>query len=141
MNQNLILETSPIFVLLCLLAGVGYAYLLYSSKHQWSKLFNNVLFVLRTLLVSVLAFLLLGPIIKQTNNLFEKPMFVIIEDNSRSIKEATDSTTLKKIWQNLITTQNVLTEKGYNVKTTDLSGEEISNIQYTQTTSDLNAAL
>jgi hypothetical protein len=141
MNQNLILETSPIFVLLCLLAGVGYAYLLYSSKHQWSKLFNNALLVLRTLLVSILAFLLLGPIIKQTNNLFEKPMFVIIEDNSRSIKEATDSTTLKKIRQNLINTQNVLTEKGYNVKTTDLSGEEISNIQYTQTTSDLNAAL
>jgi hypothetical protein len=141
MNQYLILESSPLFLLLCLLAGVGYAFLLYSSKYQWSKLFNNILFVLRATLVSTLAFLLLGPIIKQTNNLFEKPVFVIIEDNSGSIKETTDSSTLRTIQKNLIATRNALTEKGYNVKTTNLSGEEVTGIQYTEATSDLNAAI
>jgi hypothetical protein len=141
MNQYLLLETAPIFVVLCLLAGIGYAYLLYRGQHRWSMLMNRLLFVLRAVLVGLLAFLLLGPIIKQVNNIFEKPVFVIIEDNSGSIKETTDSTVLKDIQQKLQATRTALVEKGYDVKTTDLSGEEISSLKYTQSTSDLNAAL
>ena len=98
MNQHLILESHPAFTILCLLAGIGYAFLLYSSKHPWSKNLNRLLFLFRTLLVFLLAFLLLGPIIKQVTNFFEKPLFMILLDNSESMNE-TDSSILKTISQ------------------------------------------
>jgi hypothetical protein len=141
MNQYLLLETSPIFVVLCLLAGIGYAYLLYRGKQRWGVVMNRILFIMRALLVAAVAFLLLGPIIKQVNNLYEKPVYVIIEDNSESIKQTTDAAILKTIQQNLQAMREALIEKGYEVRTTDLSGEDVSNIYYNEKKSDLNAAL
>ena len=89
--QRLIFEYSPLFIFLCLGAGVGYAWLLYTSKHTWGKGTNNILFFVRALCVSLLAFLLVGPIIKLTQNLFEKPAVVFLVDNSLSIRESLDS--------------------------------------------------
>ncbi len=142
MNQQLILESSPAFIIFCLLAGIGYAFLLYQVKQNpWSKIINRLLFLLRATLVFCLAFLLLGPIVKQITNLFEKPVFVILHDDSNSVKEATDSVTLRTINQQLVTTQNMLAEKGYDVKRNNLEGEEITNVDYKASSSDLNAAL
>src|SRR4051812_19262410 len=104
MNQYLQLETSPVFVILCLLAGIGYAYVLYRGEKRWSSTINKIFFVMRALLVASIAFLLLGPIVKRINNIFEKPVVVIVRDNSASIKETTDSTTLHAIGQNLEST-------------------------------------
>lgn len=143
MNQYLQLETSPAFIILCLLAGIGYAYILYRGEKRWSSTINKIFFVMRALLVASIAFLLLGPIVKRINNIFEKPVVVIVRDNSASIKETTDSTTLHTIGKNLETTASTLREKGYEVKTTDLTGREMNStdIKYNESTSDLNAAL
>ena len=70
--QNVTLESSPAFILICIALGLGYAFLLYKSKHPWSKMLNWILFGGRTALVFFLSFLLLGPIIKQINNSVEK---------------------------------------------------------------------
>ena len=51
MNQRLLFEYSPAFILACLAIGVGYAWLLYRAKATWSRRANQFLFVLRAILV------------------------------------------------------------------------------------------
>jgi hypothetical protein len=141
-QQRILFESSPAFVLVCVLVGLGYATVLYfKTKHPWTKLMNGVLFGGRAVLVFFLSLLLLGPIIRQIQNYYEKPLFVIIQDNSISVKEATDSATIKTLAQSLNETKTLLTEKGYEVKLTDLSGDEPENFLYNNQTSDIHGVL
>lgn len=84
-------EGSPAFIGLCLLAGVVYAYILYSKKTSWSKRVNLTLSILRGLLVAIIAFLLLGPMLNQTQFFDEKPVVVLAIDNSASLPATYDS--------------------------------------------------
>lgn len=139
--KNIILESNPAFILLCVLVAVGYAYVLYTTKHPWSGTLNKILFAGRTILVFLLAFLLLGPIIRQINNLYEKPVFVILQDNSVSVKETTDSLSRNNLLKELTALKNSLNSNGYEAFQSDLSGEDIDVITYTEPVSDLQGAL
>ena len=96
-QQNIIFESSPAYIIVCIVLALGFAFLLYKTKHPWSKTWNRILFGARAILAFLLAFLLLGPIVKQINNIFEKPFFVVLYDNSVSVREAVDSTTLANL--------------------------------------------
>src|SRR5687768_13491586 len=96
-QQNIIFESSPAYLMLCFLVAIGFAFLLYKRKHPWSKKWNRILFGVRAMLAFLLAFLLLGPIVKQVNNIFEKPFFVVLYDNSVSVREAVDSTSWSRV--------------------------------------------
>jgi len=139
--KNIILESNPAFILLCVLVAVGYAYVLYTTKHPWSGTLNKILFAGRTILVFLLAFLLLGPIIRQINNLYEKPVFVILQDNSVSVKETTDSLSRNNLAKELTALKNSLNNNGYEAFQSDLSGEDVDVITYTEPVSDLQGAL
>lgn len=139
--KNIILESNPSFILLCVVVAVGYAYLLYTTKHPWSGTLNKILFAGRTILVFLLAFLLLGPIIRQINNLYEKPVFVILQDNSVSVKETTDSLSRNNLAKELTALKNSLNSNGYEAFQSDLSGEDVDVITYTEPVSDLQGAL
>jgi len=136
--QRLIFESSPAFVLLCVLLGISYAFLLYRVKHPWSKKVNQLLFALRAVVVSLLSFLLIGPILKFTQNDFEKPEVVLLVDNSTSLKEVVDSTKLQSDL-NVLTSQ--LKEQGYEVAFKDFSANEFKKIKLDERTSDLNGVL
>jgi len=131
--KDIILESSPFFIILCFAAGAGYAFLLYTAKHPWNKKINCVLFTLRAVVVFFLALLLLGPIVKQINNQYIKPVFVILQDDSESILEQTDSTGRRGIEQALADTETILTEKGYEIKRNNLQGDEVNTVRYTAT--------
>lgn len=140
--QRIVLESAPEFVILCVLAGLGYAAIqYYKRKHPWSRQVNAALFVTRATIVFFLSFLLLGPIVKQIANLYEKPVFVLLRDNSSSIVEATDSITLARIDQQLGETRQLLEEMGYNPKTHTLSGDDGEELEYDANTSDIRGAL
>src|SRR5687768_15545227 len=140
--QRIILESAPEFIFVCILVGLGYAAVQYfRTKHPWSRGIHAVLFTTRAVLAFFLAFLLLGPIVKQISNLYEKPAFVVLYDNSSSIAEAADSAALHTLGQELDETRNLLAEKGYDAHVHTLSDEEVSTIQYTANTSDINGAL
>ena len=79
--QRLIFESSPAFIILCVAMGIGYAWILYRTKHTWGNTTNRILFVVRAIAVALAAFLLIGPILKLTTNQFEKPEVVILVDN------------------------------------------------------------
>ncbi len=81
--QKLIFEYSPIYFLLCIALGIGYAWLLYSSRYNWSKNINRGLFAVRAILVTALLLLLLGPILKQAENIVERPSIVVLVDRKK----------------------------------------------------------
>lgn len=79
-------------VLVCLLAGLGYAFLLYRKpKQDVNKTIHYGLFILRFLVVSFLCFFLLNPLIRNTTTYTEKPIIIIAADNSASITKNKDS--------------------------------------------------
>jgi hypothetical protein len=140
--KEVFFEAHPAFIIVCLLIAIGYAALLYTTKHPWPKTLNKVLFSLRALLVFLLAFLLLSPIIKQIKNSFDKPVIVVLHDNSVSIKETTDSVFRNSLQERLRGLQQSLSERGYAVAKHDLSGiVDKERIEYNEVTSDLNGAL
>jgi hypothetical protein len=139
--QRIILESSPAFIVLCIAVSVGYGFLLYRSKHPWPKNLNRMLMVVRVVLVFFLAFLLLGPIMKQINNLVEKPVFVIVQDNSISVRETTDSLSLKALRSSVQVLKESLTENGYDIAQKNLSGEDAAQVTFDAPTSDIHGAL
>ena len=140
--QRIILESAPEFIIVCVLAGLAYAAIQYfRRKHPWGAGLNAMLFTFRAVLAFFLAFLLLGPIVKQISNLYEKPAFIILHDNSSSVAEATDSTVRMTVERELSETKDLLAEKGYDADVHTLSEDQVSDIKYTANTSDINGAL
>ena len=121
MNRfSLYSSVSPWFILLCLLIGAFYAYILYSKrKPLWSNRTNLFLGSLRFILVSLLVYLLFGPVIRYFENSSDKPLVLIHIDNSESLKYSSDS--LKR--RDWIRTIHTLTE--------DLGKEGIETAIYT----------
>lgn len=140
--KRIIFESAPEIILLCIIAGLAYASIQYlRMKHPWSALTNWILFSIRTLVVTFIAFLLLGPIVKQINNLFEKPVFIIVQDNSGSVKEGYDTAKLKTLERTLIATSTSLSERGYETAVQNLAGQDVQTFSFTGSASDLNSAL
>lgn len=139
--KSITLESSPAFILVCLAISVGYGFLLYTSKHPWTKTINRILFAGRVSLVFLLCFLLLGPIIRQINNVLEKPVFVVLQDNSVSVKETTDSISRSELNGSLMKLKQSLFENGYDVAHKSLSGDDATQIVFDAPTSDIHGAL
>jgi hypothetical protein len=141
--KRVIFESAPEFIIVCVIAGLLYAGIQYfRNKHRpWGKLLNSLLFAGRAVLTSFLAFLLLGPIVKQVNNLYEKPHFVVLRDNSASIAQVTDSATRTALDTQLLRTRELMEEKGYTTSVQDLKGDSEGSLSYTLPSSDLHAAL
>ncbi len=140
-QQNIIFESSPAYIIVCIVVALGFALLLYKTKHPWSKTWNRILFGMRALLAFLLAFLLLGPIVKQINNIFEKPFFVVVYDNSVSVREAVDSTVRTKLQTEVNELSAALRNHGYEVKINDLEGQEIQAPDFQGERSDITGAL
>lgn len=80
------------FVLLCLLAGVAYAAVLYFVGRQpVGRGWRWALAALRCVAVSAIAFLLLAPMTRQTVTERQKPHLVLAQDVSQSVRRSADS--------------------------------------------------
>lgn len=99
MNIRIITEAPIWFSLLCLLAGAAYALVLYYRDKRMKEappLWRRLMGVLRFLTVSLLAFLLLSPLLKMTSREVEKPVLVVALDNSESLLLNKDSAFYRK---------------------------------------------
>ena len=86
MHESLILSKNLVFF--CLLLGFVYSLLLYFRQHNFlNKKLLFLLSLLRFLLISFLAFLLLDNIVKSSKEIKEKPVVVILQDVSSSINK------------------------------------------------------
>ncbi len=70
----------------CLLLGMLYAWLLYRQPVNLSDKFRYVLAALRALAVFFIAFLLVSPLVRPVSYKPGKPLILIAQDNSESIK-------------------------------------------------------
>ena len=140
-QQRIILEYSPIYIVLCLLIAGGFAFLLYRERSPWPKHWTRILFAIRFLLIFLISFLLLGPIVKQIRNYYEKPLYVILQDNSASLKETIDSARLRTYYNQLDELKEQLADKGYEVAISDLSGKPVEQVSFNKDDSDLHGAL
>ncbi|MFI5158881.1 MAG: hypothetical protein ACHQF4_08440 [Sphingobacteriales bacterium] len=74
------------WALACLLLGCLYAWLMYRQPVALSKQFRYILFALRALAVFIISLLLLAPLVKSVSYQSQKPLVLILQDNSESIK-------------------------------------------------------
>jgi hypothetical protein len=134
---------SPWFILLCLLAGLVYAWLLYQPAHTkpWPRPVNYLLFALRFVLVSALALLLLGPYVKQLNRSYEPPTLVVALDNSLSLAEVYSPEQLEQVRQAVRELESSLGEKAQvQVRTLDEASPSDS-ITFTAKSTNLSGLL
>lgn len=114
---NFLSFTTLLILLGCLALGVAYAWLLYASNKNLNKKLRNALAVIRALSVATLAFLLFAPLVRRISHTPEKPVIVIANDNSISVKAIQPSGfDAKKYEQDLNQLAAKLGEK-YEVKT------------------------
>jgi hypothetical protein len=92
---DIIFQYSPWFVVLCMLAGVGYAAAMYLRDSRTAELpiwSVRILAGLRGIAIFIIALLLIGPLLQTTQKRTEKPIIIIAQDNSGSIPLNADST-------------------------------------------------
>ncbi len=144
MKSELIFQSSPWFILLCLLAGGVYSFLLYQKKSNFTTLQNRLLAVARGILVALLAFLLVNPLLRSNKTSIEKPTVVLAIDNSASMAKGGEEkiNVLKANLQKLI---KAIESKGNNVEIktlseTDVNGD-INSLKFNEKTTDLSGLL
>jgi len=99
---NISLTTGYSFwmVLLCVLAGTGYAAVLYyrNPLHDSTLRMLWFLVVLRFLSISIITFLLLSPMLRILSQRTEKPIVILANDQSQSIVAGADSAFYRKVF-------------------------------------------
>ncbi|HTL82372.1 MAG TPA: hypothetical protein VL651_11740, partial [Bacteroidia bacterium] len=94
MKLDIVTEAPGWYTILCVLAGIFYALLLYFREkrlNQVGKRLRIFMASLRFIVVFCLAFLLLSPLLKTTFRTVEKPVIVIAQDASGSLLMGKDS--------------------------------------------------
>lgn len=92
--KNLILEYPSWAILLCPLAGLLFALLLYYRDRRLNDLSNGMIVLLaafRFVAVSIIFFFLLEPLVRQFKTELEQPVLVVAIDNSSSLVLSKDS--------------------------------------------------
>ncbi len=119
---------SPYWLIIFIFMGLGYAYLLYSKKKSpWSPTWNKVLFVLRTLAVSIIAYLFLEPFINVQKTESENLNIVFLWDDSESLEKSEEN--LQAYFQSIKELkQDLENEKGVDVPIIGLSGNALSDL-------------
>lgn len=102
--EKIVAEFSLWYFPLCLLVGVGYAALLYFRETKSELSFNLrwLLAILRTLVITIIAVLLLNPLIRSLEKHSEKPVILVLQDNSGSLTMGKDSSYYQITYHGLI---------------------------------------
>lgn len=92
-KMALLSEYSLWLLIPCILLGIGYACLLYYKNRtiEYEKRPRRIMAILRGIVITLIAFLLLAPMIKTTKKKTEKPIVVFAIDNSESLLLTKDS--------------------------------------------------
>ncbi len=106
MDINIITAYPLWYLLLCMMAGVLASMALYFRErhNEFPVWLKRLLGVNRFLLVSIIAFLLLSPLLKQVSFKSEKPIIVFAQDNSLSVVLGSDSSFYKDAYRDALNT-------------------------------------
>jgi hypothetical protein len=70
----------------CFALGILYAWLLYRLPVNLANKFRYWLFAFRAIVVTIIALVLLSPLVKSVNYNPQKPLVLVLEDNSQSVQ-------------------------------------------------------
>lgn len=119
MSLEFVFQYPAWFLVFCLMLGFLYSWLLYRKGKElkeakpWLK---KLVFGLRFLAVSLIAFLVLSPLIKLINRESERPVIVLLQDNTGSIRQVKDSAFYKKEYPGLIEDLREKLEESYDFR-------------------------
>ena len=100
--MGIISDLPLMYALACLFLGLGYAYFLYRKEVLLTaKKLKQLLFVIRTFFITLLAVLLLNPCVKSIHNSKHKPILILAQDISESIPDSFALQLLTKISKEL----------------------------------------
>ena len=91
MDGEIILTQPSAYLILCALGSVAVAALLYFRTPEWPAGARLGMAALRAAALFLLAFLLLGPLLRRVTTRTQRPTVLIAEDVSASAKPATDA--------------------------------------------------
>jgi hypothetical protein len=97
--MNIVTEYPWWFLSFCIIAGAGYAGILYYRDKKLQEVsiwLIRAMAAFRFLVVTIIAFLLLSPLLKTVERSVEKPVIIIAQDNSESLIAGKDSSFYKK---------------------------------------------
>jgi hypothetical protein len=135
------LSFSTLLILLgCLALGAAYAWLLYSTNKNLDRKLRNTLAALRAIAVATLTFLLFAPLVRRISHTPEKPVIIIANDNSISVKAIQPTGfNAKKYEQDLQQLADVLGGK-YEIKTYSFGDSIKRGLRFSGTDQVSNAA-
>ncbi len=127
--EKIVAEHSLWYIPLCLLAGVIYAAILYfrETKNEFPQKLSWMLAVLRAIVISGIAFLLLNPLVRSVKKHSEKPVVLVLQDNSSSIVSGRDSTFYRISFPELVSEFRDQIEAKFNVGSFTFSDELRAN--------------
>lgn len=129
--ENIILQYDNWYILLCLLAGFVYAFALYYKQRNLkdkSPILIWVLSILRFISVSAISFLLLSPLFKYITEQKSKPVVVVAQDYSSSLKNSYTDQELKDFNNKIHQLKSKLSSK-YDVQEFSLGSELIPGLK------------
>jgi hypothetical protein len=119
MNFEFVFQYPAWFIIACLALGLVYAWLLYRKSTDFKEnpvWLIRVLFLSRFTVVSIIAFLLLSPLLKFITREVEKPIVVILQDNTESLISGKDSGYYRSKWPEVLEQLTKKLEDKYDVK-------------------------
>ena len=100
--MSIISDLPTIYVLACLFLGISYAYFLYRKEPLIKiKLKKRLLFITRTVFITVLTILLLNPVLKSIQKSKHNPIVILAQDISESIEDSFSQKMLTEISKEL----------------------------------------
>ncbi len=126
--MNIVTEYPFWFIIFCLFLGLLYSVILYykNKKYDLAKWYILLMAVLRFVSISLIAFLLLSPLLKTVFKYIEKPIIILAQDNSQSIVINKDSSFYKNEYIVKLKDLKSKLSKDYDVKTYSF-GDKIGN--------------
>ncbi|MEZ5083386.1 MAG: hypothetical protein R2750_08055 [Bacteroidales bacterium] len=145
MSERITIDFPFWFYALCIMAGFIYAFILYyrAKKNEFSPALRWVLAILRGVVVSIIAFLLLNPLYRSINRYTEKPLIIFAQDNSSSIPIGIDSAYYLDTYKNEINEALNKLEGDYEI-TRYLFGDKVrlgEEIMFADELTDISKAL
>lgn len=146
MKFEFFFQYSAWYIVLCLFSGALLAYFTYSSafsKSQYSKSKRWLLGTLRGLGFALVFYLLFAPLIRYIKRTVEKPLIVLLQDNSQSIVANADSSFYRNEYQKSIEQFKELLGDEYElqIKTFGEKSKDTSDFSFSEKVTNLSEAI
>lgn len=146
MSFEFVFDQSPWFIIVCLLSGIAVAWLTYSgakNKATFSQRKTWLLATLRALSFFLIFYLLFAPLLRYISREVEKPVVVLLQDNSQSLVLNSDSSYYRNEYEKQVETFQRELGEDFIIETFDVGNEvsDTAQFSFTDKQTDLSQAL